>query len=154
MSMSPRIREYLDNQGIPYQLVHHDYSETARGCAEAAHIPLSRMVKAVVLRDDEGFIMALVPADKSVDINAINLRTNRLLSTATQKDVNLIFRDCTKGAVPGIGQAYNLRIIWDDRILEEPDCYLEAGDHEGLIYLARKEMSALVEDREHGLICH
>ena len=154
MSMSPRIREYLEANKIPYQLVHHHYAETAKECAEAAHIPLSRMAKAVILRDDEGFLMAVVPSDKSVDINAINVRTNRLLTTATQQDVNLLFRDCAPGAVPALGQAYNLRVIWDDRILQEPDCYLEAGDHEDLIYLARKELEALLRDKEHGMICH
>ncbi len=154
MSMSPRIREYLDARQIPYQVIHHTYAETARECADAAHIPLSRLAKAVVLKDDEGFLMAVVPSDKNVDLNAINMRTNRLLTTATQQDVNLLFRDCTRGAVPAIGQAYNMRVVWDDHILDEPDCYLEAGDHEELIYMSRQDFRTLMQDRDHGNICH
>ncbi len=154
MAMSARLRDYLETQHVPYQVIQHRYAETARECAESAHIPLSRMAKGVVLKDDEGFMMAVIPSDKSVDLNAVNMRTNRLLTTATQKDVNLIFRDCSRGAVPAIGQAYNLRVIWDDSITEQPDCYLEAGDHEELLYLSAKDFQLLMHDRDHGHISH
>ena len=154
MAMSHRVHEYLDAQHIPYQLVHHLYSETARGCADAAHIPPNRIAKAVLLKDDEGFLMAVVPSDKSVDINILNLQTNSLLMIATKSEVKMQFEDCTNGAVPGVGQAYDLRVIWDDSIAQQPDCYLEAGDHEQFIYLARKDFLTLMQGRVHGQICH
>lgn len=154
MTMPTRVRDYLHGQHIPYQLVHHIYRETARESAEAAHIPLNRMAKAVLLKDSEGFLMAVVPSDKSVDINAVNQRTNRLLMTASQAEVYRQFDDCANGAVPGIGQAYDLRVIWDDSIVQQPDCYLEAGDHEQFVYLARKDFQTLMQDRDHGMICH
>ena len=154
MAIATRIRDYLDNHQIPYQLVHHPYAETARACADAAHIPPARLAKAVLLKDAQGFLMALVPADRSVDLNTLNLRTNRVLTTASQGEVKALFDDCSRGAVPAIGQAYNLPLIWDDHILEQPDCYLEAGDHEALLYLARKDFQALMENRDHGRICH
>jgi Ala-tRNA(Pro) deacylase len=98
--------------------------------------------------------MAIVPSDKSVDINALNQRTNRLLMTASQTEVARQFYDCANGAVPGVAQAYDLRVIWDDSIAQQPDCYLEAGDHEQFIYLAHKDFQALMQDRDHGTICH
>lgn len=154
MSMSTRVREYLNAQHIPYQLVHHQYRETARECANVARIPPSRMAKAVLLKDGEEFLLAVVPSDKSVDINLLNQRTNRLLMTASQKEVYRQFYDCTNGAVPSLGQAYDLRVIWDDKIAQQPDCYLEAGDHEQFIYLARRDLQTLIEGRDHGNICH
>ncbi len=154
MAMSARVREYLDAQHIPYQLVHHQYRETAQGCADAAHIPPGRLGKAVLLKDEQGFLMAVVPSNKSVDINTLNMHTNRFLMTASQSEVRSQFDDCVNGAVPGIGQAYDLRVIWDDSIVQQPDCYLEAGDHEQFIYLARKDFQTLMQDRDHGRICH
>ncbi len=154
MAISARMREYLKVQHIPYQVVHHSYHETARGCADAAHIPPARMAKAVLLKDSEGFMLAVVPSDKSVDLDALNLRTKRRLMTASQQEVKRQFADCSKGAVPGVGQAYDLRVVWDDSIVQQPDCYLEAGNHEELIYLARKDFQTLMQDRDHGRICH
>jgi len=154
MAIATRIRDYLENHHIPYQLVHHPYAETARGCAEAAHIPPARMTKAVLLKDDQGYLLALVPADRSINLNTLGLRTNRILRTASQREVKELFDDCTRGAVPAIGQAYDLRLIWDEQIVQQPDCYLEAGDHEELVYLSRKEFQALMENRDHGQICH
>lgn len=154
MTMPARVRDYLNARRIPYQLVHHPYCETARDCADAAHIAPGRMAKAVLLKDDEGFLLAVVPADKRVDINTLNQRTHRLLTTASQAEVYQQFDDCADGAVPCIGQAYDLRVLWDDSIAQQPDCYLEAGDHEQFIYLMRKDFKALIQERDQGSICH
>lgn len=154
MSISPRIQDYLVSNNIPYQIVHHKYSDTARGCAEAAHIPPARMTKGVLLKDGNGYMLAVVPSDKTVDINKLSMRENRLITTASQHEVNEQFDDCVRGAVPGIGQAYNMRVIWDDLIVQQPDCYIEAGDHEDLIYLSKKDFRSLMRDGEHGMISH
>jgi Ala-tRNA(Pro) deacylase len=154
MSISTRVQQYLESHKVPYQIIHHDYAETAKECADEAHIPSGRMTKAVVLEDDEGYMMALVPADKKVDLNAVNLRTNRLLSRVSQKTINHLFSDCTQGAVPAVGQAYGMRVIWDDSITEEPDCYLEAGDHKDLLYLSRSDFMNLMKEWDHGRISH
>ncbi len=152
MAIAPTLQHYLDQQHIPYKLVFHPYAETAMGCAIAAKIPPRRVAKSVVLQDDEGFVMAIVPSDKQVDLQAVNHHTNRLLSTAKQRDVNLLFRDCTRGAVPGLGQPYNMELIWDDRLADEPECYLECGDHEELLYLNKDAFMRTMQDMPHGMI--
>ncbi len=154
MAIANTVQNFLDRQHVNYQLVQHPYMETAKECAEAAHIPPHRMAKAVVLKDDDGFVMAVVPSDRDVDVDAVNLRMNRLLMTADQRDVRILFRDCARGAVPALGQAYNMPLIWDDELTQEPDCYLEAGDHTSLIYMSRHDFMNLMGDRPHGSISH
>ena len=125
----------------------------AMGCAIAAQIPPARVAKSVVLRDDEGFVMAMIPANRQVDIAAINRKTNRLLSPARQRDVNLLFRDCSRGAVPGLGQSYNIPTIWDDSLADQPECFLEAGDHTEFVQLNKDAFSRSVSNLPHARIC-
>lgn len=152
MSLSPTIERFLDNKHIPYKRVFHPYAETAMGCAIAAKVPPKRVAKGVVLRDDEGFVMAVVPADRQVDLRAVNHFTNRLLTTAEQKDVSILFRDCARGAVPSLGQTYNLPVIWDDHLGQEPECYLEAGDHRELVKMNRDSFLDSMQNQPHGRI--
>ena len=42
-----------------------------------------------------------------------------------------------------------MSIIWDDDLLEAPDIYLEAGDHQHLIHIRRSQFSKLMNDNMH-----
>ncbi len=154
MSVSPTLQNYLNRRDIPYRLIRHPYAETSLSSAIAAHVPARRMAKAVVLKDDEGFMMAVVPSDRRVDIHAVNRQMGRIFAPAEQRDVKILFGDCSKGAVPALGQAYNMRVIWDDHLAEEPDCFMEAGDHIDLLCLSQSTFKQVMTDLPHGLISH
>ncbi|SEF97161.1 aminoacyl-tRNA deacylase [Marinobacterium lutimaris] len=155
MSISSTLQSYLDRQKVPYHLRHHPYTETAMRSAFAARVPAHRVAKGVVLKDEEGFVMAVVPSDRQVDLNAVNRSLNRLLEPAAQRDVRILFRDCDPGAVPSLGQAYNMKIIWDDSLAKEQACFIESGDHTELLELDHQSFIQLMEHQPHGLIsCH
>ncbi len=154
MSMSAIVQSYLEQRQIPYHLRHHPYTETAMRSAFAARVPAHRVAKGVLLRDDEGFVMAVVPSDRQVDLGSVNARLNRILAPASQRDVKLMFGDCEAGAVPTLGQAYNLKVIWDDQLAHEELCYLESGDHTELLELDKAAFMMLMQNQNHGLISH
>lgn len=154
MSVSPTVQKFLNRGDIPYRLIRHAYAETSLRSAIAAHVPARRMAKGVVLRDDEGFMMAVVPSDRRVDLHAINQHMGRILSPAAQRDVKILFRDCISGAVPALGQAYNMPVIWDEHLANEPDCYMEAGDHQDLICFSQSTFKQLMSEKPHGIISH
>ncbi|MCV6587470.1 MAG: YbaK/EbsC family protein [Marinobacterium sp.] len=154
MSLAPRVESFLRDQHINWQSVEHPYAETAMDCAIAARIPPQRVAKGVLLADDEGFYMAVIPADKQVNLSAVSSQTNRLLDIAHQKDAMLMFNDCREGAIPSMGQAYRLPVIWDDGLVAEPDCYMECGDHEHLLRVDRTDFMKMMGDARHGNIAH
>lgn len=154
MSVSPTLQTFLNQGDIPYRLIRHPYTETSLSCALAAHVPARQMAKGVVLSDDEGFMMAVVPSDRRVDLDAINQTMGRIFSPAAQRDVKILFRDCNKGAVPALGQAYNVPVIWDDHLANEPDCYMEAGDHQDLLCFSQTTFKRVMSEKPHGMISH
>ncbi|MDO6562728.1 YbaK/EbsC family protein [Amphritea sp. 1_MG-2023] len=154
MPVSPTLQKFLNRGDIPYRLIRHPYTETSLSAALAAQVPVRQMAKGVVLNDDEGFMMAVVPSDRRVDLYAINQQLGRVFSPAAQQDVKILFGDCTKGAVPALGQAYNMPVIWDDHLAHEPDCYMEAGDHQELLCFSQSTFKQVMSEKPHGMISH
>ena len=64
MSAATRLTNFLNLSQTPYRLVPHRHTETAADSAHAAHVPSTRVVKSVLLRDraDGHYLMALAPA--------------------------------------------------------------------------------------------
>ena len=52
------VTAFLDRQGVPYEVVEHERTQTAAAEARAAGIPAADVAKTVVLRDDEGLRLA------------------------------------------------------------------------------------------------
>ena len=68
---------------------------------------------------------------------------------ASESELAYFFDDCEIGAVPALGQAYGCEVVWDERLADQKDLYLESGDHENLIHLDNSAFMELMGDTEH-----
>ena len=66
-----RVKEYLDQQHVPYQHMVHRTAYTAQEVAAEEHIPGKMVAKTVIVRVDGRFAMAVVPATVRVDIGSL-----------------------------------------------------------------------------------
>jgi Ala-tRNA(Pro) deacylase len=76
----------------------------------------------------------------------------RSLELASEKEFRNLFVDCEPGAVPALGEAYGVQVIWDDELAYTADIYIEAGDHEHLIWLERRDFRKLMSSLPHSII--
>jgi Ala-tRNA(Pro) deacylase len=152
MAIANTLIDYLKTNGITYDLVEHAHSATARGSARAANLPAHQVAKAVVLRDDAGYVLSVLPASHSLEIDWVNEELNRKLVKASEDEFAKLFVDCEPGAVPAFGEAYGIQVIWDDDLKYTADVYIEAGDHEHLIWLDRKDFKKLMSSLPHTII--
>ena len=152
MAIAQTLINYLKANGITYDLVEHAHSATARGSARAAHLPAHQVAKAVVLRDDAGYVLSVLPASHSLEIAWVNEELDRNLVMASEAEFAKLFVDCEPGAVPAFGAAYGIEVIWDDDLKYTADIYIEAGDHEHLIWLDRKAFKKLMSSLPHTII--
>ncbi|AZZ94931.1 YbaK/EbsC family protein [Hahella sp. KA22] len=151
MSIAYRVRQYLNNQQISYDVTHHVYSEGAVQTAIAAHVPFKNMAKAVVMEDHEGrHLMAVLPAINKVQMRKLGALVQRGLKLADEKSLSSLFDDCSLGAIPAVGLAYQMETIVDDELLRSAELYLEAGDHRELIHMNHQQFETLVRDCKHG----
>jgi len=146
--MSTRLKWFLESRGIHYEVVPHEHTSTSRETARVAHVPEERLAKSVILEDERGYVMAIVPASCSVSLEALEAELNRRLELASEEELHELFRDCALGAVPAIADAYGLPAVVDRRLWDLADVYFEAGDHEDLIHLTGADFQRL---QQHSL---
>ena len=152
MAIAKTLINYLDNKGVDYELVEHEHTATAVASAHASHLPAHQVAKAVVLRDDNGYVLSVLPANHSLEISWVNDELDRDLEMASENEFKALFEDCETGAVPALGEAYGIQVIWDDELAYTADVYIEAGDHEHLIWLERRDFRKLMSSLPHTII--
>jgi Ala-tRNA(Pro) deacylase len=128
---------------------------TSNQTAFSAHVPRARVAKAVLLGDDEHYILAIVPASGRVDTRALcELLGKRELTLAGEDEIALMFPDCELGAIPPVGPAYGVDTVVDASLLVQPDVYFEGGDHEHLVRVSGADFRKLMLGAKKGLISH
>lgn len=152
MAIAITIRDYLNSRNIPYETIPHRHTVTALGAARAARVDGEMTAKAVVLEDEDSYLVAVIPATHRLQIGQLDRLLQRRLGLATEAELGALFPDCELGAVPAVGRAYHLPTVVDDRLAELPDVYFEAGDHEALVHMNRGTFQVLMYDARHGRI--
>lgn len=152
MAIATTLKSYLDAHGVAYDVIEHAHSETALESAHSAQIPGHQLAKAVVLEDEKGYVVGVVPSTNRLDLDWVRDALGRDLHMAEEREIGPLFGDCDLGAVPALSNAYGLDVVWDDQLKSVSDIYLEAGDHEHLVHLSGKDFFKLVEKLPHNII--
>ncbi|MCG7499437.1 YbaK/EbsC family protein [Vibrio sp. Of7-15] len=155
MSISAKMGTYLDNSGVHYELLEHTHSYSSLSTAITANIPPCQIAKAVVLEDHEGRkMMAVLPASNKIRFSKLNEYFHRDFHLMKEESVYQLFQDCEEGAIPPLAQAYNMDVVYDDRLSSESDVYLEGGDHVYMVHLKGSEFSELMKGTKHMRFSH
>jgi Ala-tRNA(Pro) deacylase len=133
MAVSASLQKYLANHNVVYALVPHQPTMSSMRTAQACHIPGDRLAKGVLIRNSFGHVLAVLPASRYVDLAQLESELGQEVELATEAEVVERFGDCSRGAVPAVGQCYGVETIVDDTTWDQPEVYIEAGDHETLI---------------------
>lgn len=154
MSIAASVQEFLDREGVSYGTIAHERTGDSTHSAQAAHIPGDRLAKCVILEDEKGYLMAVVPSTHKVDLGALHRELHRNLGLATDRELIELFKDCEPGALPPLGRAYGIDTILDESLIDSPEIYFEAGDHRALVHLSGRDFLRLMANVPRGQISH
>ena len=150
MPIARRLQWYLDASGIHYEVLPHPHSRSSRETAREAHVPAARLAKPVLLEDERGYVMAIVPASHRVDLARLNQQLHRELELAKDREIAELFHDCERGAMPPVGGPYRVPTVYDDALEASAEIYFEAGDHEDVVHLLGRDFLRLLDGSLHG----
>ena len=80
----------------------------------AANVAPHDLAKSVVVEDDAGCVMAVVPADRNVKLSRMLGRKH--LRLADEQRIAELFTDCERGAVPTLGMAWDFETVVNDEL--------------------------------------
>jgi Ala-tRNA(Pro) deacylase len=154
MTIARTVVEHLQRNQVTYDVIPHPHTGCSKETANAAHVPPERIAKAVVLGDDGGFLMAVVPGNRYVEVKRLSKKLGRDLHLIPEERLAPVFRDCAPGAIPPLGPVYGMETILDDGLVGLPEVYFEAGDHEELVRVDGEQFVRLLKEARHGSISH
>lgn len=145
---STRLGALLRHQQLDHEVVAPAREARALRGMPAAQVPEGELAKAVVLRIGDGYAMAVLPADRSVDV----LRFGRALgglpvSCASEAEIRELCPDCEPDAIPPFGTLYGLQVYLCPELARCERITCAGGDHAGAIRLAYRDYEALVRPR-------
>ena len=127
---------YLRSNGVRFAHTTHSPAYTAEEVAMAEHMPANRMAKTVMLRDNEGFVMVVIPADSCVDLEQLRMVIGVPdLYLAEERDLALLFSNSELGAMPPLGGLFNLPVYLDRTVVKREFIAFNAGTHRDVIHM-------------------
>ena len=155
MAIASTVSNYLAEHDVAYDVLTHPHTATSGESAQAAHVPGTRLAKSVVLEDEQGYLMVVLPSNRQINLGELHRQLNRNLGLATEGELGSLFNDCEIGALPAMGPAYGMETVVDDELAEQSDIYFEAGDHEQLIHVSAETFQTLLgESARHDRFSH
>ena len=154
MTISSRLSHYLDQRGADFDICAHPHSQTSVQTARVAHVPAHELAKPVIVEDDAGCVMAVVPSDRRVQLGQLaRLLGRKHLHLADEDRIAELFTDCDRGAVPGLGMAWGVETVVDEQLEATEYVYVEGGDHQCLLRMSHAQFHELVRTLRHGQFC-
>ncbi len=149
MAIAMTVQQYLSDHGIEYDAVSHPPTQSSAETAQSSHVKSSQIAKGVVLRTEDAYLLAVLPASHHIRLGELRRWLNESLGLASEEEITELFDDCVLGAVPAVGAAYGLDVVIDDNLAKQSDVYFEGGDHTTLVHLTANNFRKLLGDAPH-----
>jgi Ala-tRNA(Pro) deacylase len=130
------IHDFLRTRGIWFEALLHQPASSSAKRAKNARVAGRRVAKAVLIRVQESFVLAVLPASSRIDLEQLSQvlgMPSGEIRLATSDELVTMFSDCEPGVVPPFGRLYGLPTVVDSVLSEIGDIVVSANTrHEGL----------------------
>lgn len=139
------ITNFLDQQHIAYSLLRHTTAYTAAETAENCHISGDCMAKVVIVKLDGKLAMVVEPAHQKVNLKLLEELTHaHKVELASEYEFQEKFPDCEVGAMPPLGNLYNMDVYISPALTKNEQIIFNAGNHSELIKMSYSDFERLV----------
>jgi Ala-tRNA(Pro) deacylase len=146
MPMLQRLLAYLDENQVKYTHHSHPTAYTARDVASVEHVPAHRVAKVVVFLSENGYGMAVLPGDYTLDLQGLRaLMGVARLRLATESELNDLFPDCELGAMAPFGNMSGLPVFVDGSLAGEEMIAFNAGTHQDVLHMRFEDYQRLAQ---------
>jgi Ala-tRNA(Pro) deacylase len=141
---SDRLVRYLEDNDADFQTLRHPRAITAQEIAAAAHVPGRELAKTVVVRLDDDYAVAVVPASDRVDLARLADVAGAHHAELAREDALVeLFPGSELGAMPPFGNLYDLQVFVSDHLAEDESIAFNAGSLTELIRMRYADFARL-----------
>ena len=155
MAVAERLRRFLDEHRVSYEVAAHPERYTAQEVAATAHVSGKAMAKVVMVKTASGFAMTVLPAACRLSVQRVrDLLGDASATIAAEAEFRNLFPDCEAGAMPPFGNLYNIPVYVDDELAAQEQITFEAGTHHEVVTLRYADFERLVQPRRAEFCAH
>lgn len=148
MPVLRKLQEYLDQQGIKYQVVTHSLAYTAQEVARYQHIPGKQVAKVVMVKKQSGRpVMLVLPASFKVDFARLRQVLGEPAELEQENEFRVLFPGCEVGAEPPFGNLFDIDVVVDKSLAEDGEIVFNGGSHWQTIKMRYEDYERLVRPR-------
>jgi len=113
------LHDFLQGQPVWYQKLLHRPASSASRCAASLHVAGRQVAKSVLIRVGEGYGLAVLPSTSRIDWGRLAcVFDHSTVSLAGEEEVDHVFSDCERGALPPFGRLYGIPTVVDESLAE------------------------------------
>ena len=146
MTIAKRLKGFLDENNVKYTVITHNKAYTAQRIASSSHISGKELAKTVVIKIDNEFALAVLPASDKVSCSHFaDILGVKSVELASEDEFRGIFPDCETGAMPPFGNLYDLTTYVASDLVDEENIAFNAGNYVELIKMKYSDYENLVK---------
>lgn len=153
MALAPRLQQFLNRKGIAFTELPIAQVSSFDAAVMACDEPQDTILRATLLIDLQGALMAVHSFNSSLDLEAVNQLMGRRFQPLTARQADRLFGDCDPGFHPAIGGAYDVPVLVDSSVGGLEHAVISAGsDHTLLLMDGRNLRLALAGSRQGNIV--
>jgi len=133
MAISTTIKKELDGHAISYRLLAHPRTISLEQAAGSTGVEQERLARAVMLKDEQGVVMAVLPVSHVINFNTLKELLGRNFELSGTSGLSDKFADCEEGSIPPFGILFGVETIVEKSLTEVGSICFEPGSHTALI---------------------
>ncbi|MCP4287787.1 MAG: YbaK/EbsC family protein [Gammaproteobacteria bacterium] len=100
MTISVRLKDFLEQRSVRYEIVSHTRTQSSIDSSISAHITNESLAKVVIVKEVDTYLMVVVPSNRHLHLGRLHRHLGNEVGLATEEEVIRLFPDCDEGAVP------------------------------------------------------
>ncbi len=146
-----RVRKFLIEHGVGYEIDRHPLAYTAQEIAALEHVPGRQFAKPVLVMADGTLVMTVLSANQRLDLDkARKVLGRENVRLAREDEFAPVFDDCERGAEPPFGNLYGVPVYIDED-LPSDEIVFNAGSHTETMRISMIEYLGLVHPEKADL---
>jgi HD-like signal output (HDOD) protein/prolyl-tRNA editing enzyme YbaK/EbsC (Cys-tRNA(Pro) deacylase) len=150
MSVSNPVLAYLHRNDVAFKRIEHESADSLQQAVLQAGIRPELVARAVLLGDEEGILLAVLPLANALNFSRLFELLQRQLEPVERAAAHHIFQGCELGTVPPLAIPFGIQAVIDETLLEQEIVYLEPGSKHLLVRLSGEDFRHLHRFSKHG----